>query len=664
MRYSMLYFFREKFGINDSTEKKMKITIEKNSRKIICTGVMVLISLLSHFFVGISIFNMFLFPVLYAAVIFLEIEINPKWNWAIAVPIFVVSSFFTTWAIQYLLLVEDLRGKISNRTFFLNVLCCLFCYMLIQAIANHVSLTCIITHIVLLIFAAVNYFVYTFRGNEITFGDVKSVFTGISVASNYRFTLNPQIINAVLISVIFITGISKIHIQLEREWLARLVAAAVAVWAFIYVGTHSVHIVTETWLQKGSYHNGYLLNFALSIRDSFVKKPEHYSQEAVENLEREYREKDTIPTDEKNPAIIVIMDESFADLGAMGNLVTNQEVMPFISSLRENAIYGKAIASVYGAKTPNSEWEFMTGNSMAWLPTGSVPYQQYLETENAYSIVDTLKNQGYTCVAMHPYYETGWSRNTVYPKLGFDEMYFLEDFDQTNLMRKYVSDAVMFDKIIERYEQGRGQENFFLMGVTMQNHGGYTEDYDNFVTDVRSTNFPYIDVNQYLTLVHQTDLAVKDFIEYFEQVEEPVIVCFFGDHQPSLNSQFYRYLNGKGLSGLTLAELEELYEVPFFIWTNYDSESRYVEHTSLNFLSTLLLQRAGIELPPYNQFLSDLMQEIPAMNARAFFSKANGRYYHFEDAIGEDAVWLEKYQILQYNGLFRKDEKSEYFFGR
>lgn len=646
----------------------MKITLEITKKKLLYTGIVALISVLAHFLAGISIFNMCLFPVLYAGVLVLEVELKEKWNWVFVAPVFVLSSFVTTWTVQYLLLEENLRERISDDKFMLNMLCSLFCYMFVQTITNNTALTCMITHITLMVFAGINYFVYGFRGNEVTFGDIKSLSTGLSVASNYHFSLNAQAMNAILLSVVWLAGIKKIHIKFKKEWIVRILSGSVAVFAFVYVGMQSVNTVTETWEKKGTYRNGYLLNFALSIRDSFVEKPEHYSIQAVEAIESEYSLTEGTGTDDgadaQKPTIIAIMDESFADLGAMGNLRTNREVMPFISSLTENAVYGKAIASVYGAKTPNSEWEFLTGNSMAWLPSGSVAYQQYLTEKNAYSMVDTLKSQGYTCVAMHPYYETGWSRDVVYPQIGFDEMYFLDDFDQTQLMRKYVSDETMFDKVIERYEAGRGSENLFLMGVTMQNHGGYTDEYENFVTDTYSTNIPYPDVNQYLTLAHQTDLAVEKLISYFNNVDEPVVICFFGDHQPSLNSAFYRLLNGKGLSGLTLAELEELYEVPFFIWTNYPSESRHLEHTSLNFLSTMVLQQAGLELPAYNRFLADLMEVVPAMNVRAYYSKAYNRYYHYEDAVGEDAVWLEKYQILQYNGLFQKKNKSELFFGR
>ena len=145
-------------------------------------------------------------------------------------------------------------------------------------------------------------------------------------------------------------------------------------------------------------------------------------------------------------------------------------------------------------------------------------------------------------------------------------------------------------------------------------------------------------------------------------MDDPVEIVFFGDHQPSLSSSFYPYLNGKGLGGLTLSELENLYTVPFFIWTNYDSGKESVELTSLNYLSTLALERAGIALPAYNQFLADMMEEIPAVNSRGFYSKSQRKFLHVEDAAGEDAKWLKNYEILQYNNMFDKRNKSGLFF--
>ena len=51
--------------------------------------------------------------------------------------------------------------------------------------------------------------------------------------------------------------------------------------------------------------------------------------------------------------------------------------MDYIESL-DNAVVGHAYTSVFGAGTSASEFEFLTGNSMAFLPSGSIPYQQYI----------------------------------------------------------------------------------------------------------------------------------------------------------------------------------------------------------------------------------------------------------------------------------------------
>ena len=70
--------------------------------------------------------------------------------------------------------------------------------------------------------------------------------------------------------------------------------------------------MTETWEQKGSYRNGYILNFVLSIRDCFIAEPDGYSKEAVKELEDQYsKETDTVAGEtEKKPTIIVVMSES------------------------------------------------------------------------------------------------------------------------------------------------------------------------------------------------------------------------------------------------------------------------------------------------------------------------------------------------------------------
>lgn len=641
----------------------MKIKLYFEKENLIRLAVAMVFAAVMFAVIRFPVWVLFGFGVLYFGIKSLKIELNEKMSWLWSAIMLGTGGIFTAYHIQYLLLDAELRAKISDNKMFLNVLCCLVVFLVIQIFTNNTGLTCLISHIVLLSLAGINYFVYLFRGNEFIFSDLKSIQTGLSVAGNYEFVLDARAGYVILLSTLYIAFIRKLHVSFKKRIPISIVCISLAILCCVYIGKHTQGVVTETWEQKGSYRNGYILNFVLSIRDCFIAEPDGYSKEAVKELEDQYsKEADTNTGEtEKKPTIIVVMSESYADLSVVGNFSTNIDLTPFYDSLEKNTIKGHALSSVFGAKTPNSEWEFLTGNSMAFLPSGSVVYQQYI-TDTPTSLVSNLKNIGYTCVAMHPYYDTGWSRNIVYPNMGFDETHFIDDFDQTKILRDYITDQELYEKIVDRYESKKSNEDLFIMSISMQNHGGYTEKYDNFDEKARMLGINYPDVNQYLSLIHESDSALEYLISYFEKVDDPVEIVFFGDHQPSLSSSFYPYLNGKGLGGLTLSELENLYTVPFFIWTNYDSDKESVELTSLNYLSTLALERAGIALPAYNQFLADMMEEIPAVNSRGFYSKSQGKFLHVEDAAGEDAKWLKNYEILQYNNMFDKRNKSGLFF--
>ena len=81
-----------------------------------------------------------------------------------------------------------------------------------------------------------------------------------------------------------------------------------------------------------------------------------------------------------------------------------------------------------GRGTAKTEYEFLTGNSMAFLPSGSIPYQQYVLEPTA-SLASLLKENGYRTLAIHPGERTSWQRNQAYPLLGFDQFKCVEDMD-------------------------------------------------------------------------------------------------------------------------------------------------------------------------------------------------------------------------------------------
>lgn len=644
--------------------KIMKFQIEFKKKTFIPTAIAFFIMLGFCLYSGKTPLMAVLFGAIYFAIKNITVTLTPKLNGLWVALEVIVCSLFTELLIHHMLLLPEDRVRITKEKWILNLLCCLVAYLVMICITARPKIACMITYIVLMSLAGINYFVYKFRGNEFSFNDFKAIFTGLSVASEYKFTLDTRAAMAVVLSIVFVAAIRKINLEFKRIYMLRGATLCVAVISIVYLVGKTEYIVTETWEQKGSYRNGYILNFVLGIRDSFVEKPEGYSADTIKMLEDQYGVTETdanAEASEEAPVIIAIMNESFADLGVIGNLQTNEPVTPFLDSMQTNITKGYALSSVFGAKTPNSEWEFLTGNTMAYLPSGSVAYQQYV-SEGAYSLVGTLKNQGYQCIAMHPYYSTGWSRNKIYPLLGFEESYFMDDFNQNHIVREYITDQELYDKIIAQYEAKKKGDKMFIMSITMQNHGGYNDKYDNFTENIRMTNGYYPDVNQYLSLVNTSDAALQNLIHYFSNVDEKVEIVFFGDHQPSLNNNFYVSLNGNGLSGLTLEQLEDLFTVPFFIWTNYETETTTDVHTSLNYLSTMVLDKAGIELPPYEKFLCDMQKDIPAMNARGYYSAKDGCFKHYQDADGEEAEMLNYYQILQYNSMFDKRHKSEVFF--
>ncbi len=409
---------------------------------------------------------------------------------------------------------------------------------------------------------------------------------------------------------------------------------------------------------SGTYKNGYLLNFALTIGDVWIDKPGNYSYQNAENIAAEY---EAASLGNSTPHIIVIMDEAYSDLSVLGaDLNTNVDPSPFINSLSENTIRGYALTSAFGGRTANSEFEFLTGATMGFLPNGSIAYQQFVH-DRQYSIVTQLESLGYQTVAAHPYFESGWKRNTVWPRLGFDDCYYLDAFPQENLIRGLVSDQEMVEQIILSYENRDPSSPLFYFGVTMQNHSGYDYQGTDFESEVKLVNYSrdYSEVEQYLSLLHSTDKAIENLVAYFSAANEPVVILFYGDHLPSLDQKFYNEIHEGEFS--TLDEQMQQYKVPFFIWCNYEIEEQYIECTSLSYLSNYLYKAAGIPLPGYNQFLTDLELQIPSINMLGYYSISQKRFLSFNEATGVEKEWLEKYQILQYNALFDKENLASIY---
>lgn len=348
----------------------------------------------------------------------------------------------------------------------------------------------------------------------------------------------------------------------------------------------------------------------------------------------------------EKPDIIVIMNESFSDLSVLKDFETNTPVMPFFENIRENTIKGVVHPSIIGGNTATSEFEFLTGSSMAFLPSGSSPYQQYVKGPTP-SLVSLLEEQGYSSYAMHPYHSSGWMRNKVYPYFGFDQTKFINSYRKNQKIRSYISDESAFLEIRRELDWPMNKEQpQFIFTVTMQNHGGYYGQSDNFDPKVWVTSQDSTEsLDNYLSLINETDRALGEFLAYLKVREKPTLVLFFGDHQPS-DEATAPLMTEEDV--LTLSEKRR--ETPFLIWANYDLSEVDNQNTSLNFLATRLLDAAELEYSPWYAFLKDVEAEIPALNDAFYYTK-DGNAVSLTDTDSLPEI-MDDYEILQYNYLF------------
>ena len=122
----------------------------------------------------------------------------------------------------------------------------------------------------------------------------------------------------------------------------------------------------------------------------------------------------------------------------------------------------------------------------------------------------------------------------------------------------------------------------------------------------------------------------------------------FGDHQPSIETEFYEDLFGKKQRDWSFEDIQKRYVTPFVIWANYDIEEGKDVLLSNNYLENLLLKQAGVELPLYNQYLEKVSREIPVMNVNGYMDLEGNWHKYDTDETEVVKELLHNYEFLQY----------------
>ncbi len=564
--------------------------------------------------------------------------------------------------------------RMETRYVVLGIAITFVLYLIIIFLTDSMSIGLVIGNCFFLAWGMVNFYVQEFRGIPLQWIDFGSFRTAASVSGNYSYEPTWQIIACLVLTC----GISGFYLHARsyhnfRGWIGRAASRAIAVILFVAFASVTVHsdfleqqgIWLRDWQPWYTYRLfGMESGFLAFAKASYPEAPETYSKQHVRKIIDDTERQEAGSGGDQPENIICIMNESFADLSIYPHFKTTTKMLPYLNSLKDNAQQGRLMVSVKGGTTANTEYEFLTGNSTVLSPN-TVVYNSFIK-QDQYSLARSLKDQGYTPYAYHPYYRNGWNRETVYPRMGFDRFFSLEDsFKGSSYLRGFVSDESDYDQLIRAVEGKKKGEKLFLFNVTMQNHSPYDDPF--LKSEVHIPDYHGVDqkkAEQYLTLTNLSDQALKKLIDYFSRSDEKTLICFWGDHQPEIGDDFWSYCLGKRLDDASFVDQQLTYETRYLIWANYDIPEKENQTLSANYLSGYLMQVAGLKTTGYQDFLIDQRKTIPAMNAYGYLGQ-DGQQHEWgtADAGEQESRELEAYKCLIYHELTAGKERDESFFG-
>ena len=566
--------------------------------------------------------------------------------------VFLLGPWVCLWMVETLN-ENDVFSDLYAWQVLMNMIWYYILFAVLRLVLGRIRRACALGICLAFLVGLVNHYVLRFRGRILFPADVTAWRTAANVADGFDYSMDAYIMQAAVLLTAYLFLVLVCPPQRKRARIplpfALVAWGAVLGYCFAFFCTGALPalgIYTQQWVTQ---RNGFLLNFTVALRYSSVEKPADYSHDKVLELMEQYPALEGDP-DRQPTNLIVIMNESFADFTVFDDFEASEDPTPFLHSLEENTVKGWMYAPVTGGGTATVEFEYLTGFSSLFQPPHTVAYQLYVE-EGMPSLAAVAGSQGYETTAFHPYKSSGWNRVLAYDYLDFDHQMYEEDVVDPYYIRHYVSDRSDYEMIFRTTREQTG--NTFFFNVTMQNHSGYAQGWNNLE---RTIDLPDrlartdSSARQYFALARESDDALRELIGYYSQQDEPTMIVFFGDHQPPLTNSFYEELYGKKLSERTTEEVLRQYAVPFFIWTNYDIQEEQDVVISPNYLGVLTARLAGLPMTGFMNFLSQLYEELPAVTPVGFVT-GDGQYLARSELNEEQRRLLDIYETLNYCGM-------------
>lgn len=541
--------------------------------------------------------------------------------------------------------------------------------------------------------AAVNFYTLQLRGEPFLPWDLMQVSEAAGVASAAGIHIQTSMIVSLVLAALLTVGAFFLYRGRQKlPWVRRLggFAASVAVTCGMLFGvflqptvTQAIGIQPDAWMQDRYYrYYGVITSFLTNLTNLEITKPETYSEESVNTIlddveaGEKYTTQPLYPESygattpaaevEKQPTIIYVMNESYWDVSELEEhgFVFDTDVSANLHALQQTSASGRAYSPSFGGGTCDVEFEALTGYSVSYLPNGSKPYQQHV-TKPMFALPNYLKTQGYQTAAIHCFWAKYWSRDTAYPNLGFDDFISLEDMHHVQKVRKHywtsglVTDDTMADQIIQQYETMKADSDapIFLHAVTMQNHTNYNR--DNYPDDERVKVIAHPvgikpstigALEDFATGIRDADAMLGKLTAYFAQVDEPVILVFWGDHYNPIDSNYDIFT----ASGYASGESSDprLHQTTLLMWSNYTDQPVDFGTIAAYDISPVMMNLYGLKQPIYFQYLNRQLQAAYRANTRGIVMNRDGSTTRTPTSLQEQ--WSEKHWLLQYDLMFGK----------
>lgn len=556
-------------------------------------------------------------------------------------------------------------------------------YFFFLGLTNRAPVATVCTSIFLCVPALICYYKLQLRGEPFLPWDFAQASEAFDVAGKVNLWVTKSMCGAVVV-LLLLTLVSCFLPRLRFgwvRWIVRSVVPLVGAIAMVFgvflqqhVTQDILYISPDAWMQDRYYRNYSLVTaFFTNMQVMQVDAPEGYSAERVQQVVNgtgdsepyfaaSYAAKGDGTV--KKPTVIYIQAEAFWDPSEVHGVTYDRELTPNIQRTKNEMAYGKCYSPRFGGGTCDVECEALTGFSMEYLPSSCKPYVEYIHGPTA-SIASFRKTEGYDTLAIHGYYGKYWNREEAYADLGFDDFISLEDMTDPERKRPcdweggLVTEAETGRQIISAFENKGADTPLFLHAVTIQNHLAYTpENYpDNERVHVTSapegvTDYTIGCLEDFATGVRETDAMWGMLTDYFDTVDEPVILVMWGDHYNPIGNGMNIYsATGYGSED---ANDPRVHQTPLLIWSNYWKEPVDLGTVAAYQITTVTDDLYGLDQPAYFDLLRE---ELNLYRARTLGTtvEPDGTYTRDAEMTPEQQEMYEKQWVLQYDLLFGKN---------